>query len=164
MTSTSNSTTSNNSVVNSSSGFNNNTMMNIGIKVTKVDCNTNDIEYNYSFDPSEKFKNWVNEGVENYKLVNDKWKSKNKNKGITATVNNNNNNNNSNDINGDISSNNNSSTTNNRNNTANDIRNVDAIQVIDELLNKNGVFSKRVPLPDLISILVEEWEANENTL
>ncbi|EGG20893.1 hypothetical protein DFA_00758 [Cavenderia fasciculata] len=41
------------------------------------------------------------------------------------------------------------------------LKSIDAMKVTDELINKNGVFSSRVPLADLISILVEEWETEE---
>ncbi|GAM23552.1 hypothetical protein SAMD00019534_067270 [Acytostelium subglobosum LB1] len=141
---------------------------------------TNDIEYNYDFDPNVKFKDYINKGAENYKSINNRWKTTQSSSSTSSTTSSNmnttstststttssvNNNNRSNvNINNNSSS---SSNNSNRNNNRMDYINsdsVDAIQVIDELLHKNGLFSKRVPLPDLVSILVEEWETEEAAL
>ncbi|EGC29334.1 hypothetical protein DICPUDRAFT_159090 [Dictyostelium purpureum] len=47
-------------------------------------------------------------------------------------------------------------------NASNKYKSVDAVTITEEFLNKNGAFSKRVPLPDLVAILSEEWENEEN--
>jgi len=38
---------------------------------------------------------------------------------------------------------------------------VNGVQVVDEFVNQGGRFSTRVPLPDMVSILVELWEMEE---
>ncbi|KAN0030777.1 hypothetical protein ACTA71_009422 [Dictyostelium dimigraforme] len=50
----------------------------------------------------------------------------------------------------------------NPNCVVNKYKSVDAVTITEEFLNRGGVFSKRVPLPDLVAILAEEWENEEN--
>lgn len=38
---------------------------------------------------------------------------------------------------------------------------VNGVQVVDEFVNCGGRFTTRVPLPDMVSILVELWEMEE---
>ncbi|KAN0028556.1 hypothetical protein ACTFIV_010402 [Dictyostelium citrinum] len=50
----------------------------------------------------------------------------------------------------------------NPNCVVNKYKSVDAVTITEEFLNRGGIFSKRVPLPDLVAILAEEWENEEN--
>ncbi|KAF2076179.1 hypothetical protein CYY_002532 [Polysphondylium violaceum] len=90
--------------------------------------NSNDNNNNSGSDGDVDEK-YVNIGYENWKKINEKWRS---------------------------------SIQENTTNYETTYKSVDGVQMTNEFLNNNGAFTKRIPLPDLVSMLVEEWEHEEN--
>ncbi|KYQ89963.1 hypothetical protein DLAC_08533 [Tieghemostelium lacteum] len=88
---------------------------------------------------SSNTSNNVNTGLENWKRINAKWREAMNTTQTTST-----------------------DSTDNNNNNINRYPSVDGLVITEEFLNKGGAFTKRVPLPDLVSILAEEWETEDN--
>ncbi|KAM9959039.1 hypothetical protein ACTFIR_000090 [Dictyostelium discoideum] len=107
---------------------NNNNNNNININ-TNNNNNNSSMENNNNNNDNDVPVGYVNQGFENWKKINQKWRDA-------------------------ISS--------NPNCAVNKYKSVDAVTITEEFLNRGGVFSKRVPLPDLVAILAEEWENEEN--
>ncbi|KAM9999283.1 hypothetical protein ACTFIZ_002851 [Dictyostelium cf. discoideum] len=105
---------------------NNNNNNNININISNNNMENNNNNNNNDNDVPVGY---VNQGFENWKKINQKWRDA-------------------------ISS--------NPNCAVNKYKSVDAVTITEEFLNGGGVFSKRVPLPDLVAILAEEWENEEN--